>query len=244
MVPGFSCFKTSCGPAHATHKLYFLLLSTVLYRRRMERLQQRQTELPFTNGKPTPDHIITSLPVMSYANLLNQLGLGVLPTAAAAAQQPTQQQQFASALQAAMFAGCLNSSTTAPTSYPPQPQATPQTAPTAAPGLCNFGLLNPTQQGLKRGLSTSQSAGSLHTSSSCSDLPRQQSAQSTDKDCCPICFSDYEACSQVKQLPCRHYYHSGACDCEPRSGGDDHAAAGICGLLHLAIAPRDSCPKT
>lgn len=47
---------------------------------------------------------------------------------------------------------------------------------------------------------------------SSSSVTLQHSRKNSIEDSCPICFCDYEAMSLVKQLPCRHFYHSGKQD--------------------------------
>jgi hypothetical protein len=199
------------------------MFSTPMYRR----LRMLQAEggigmtLPMAK-KPTPAEVIRTLPVLPYAAALQQLNShahadNIEEAKAEPGQKPT---------------GATHKSA------PPTP-ATPEPDSSNLPDAGGHRPINLTtatiatdsdclQQQQHEGVASqaailqspaaSQAQGQQHwqpTEAACTaSTPLEQQAQPDvdDSDNCPICFCEYSSNTPVKQLPCKHFYHSECID--------------------------------
>ncbi|KAF6254469.1 hypothetical protein COO60DRAFT_317529 [Scenedesmus sp. NREL 46B-D3] len=178
-------------------KVAAVALYLYCHRRRLGRLAATGQSLPAACHihKPTPQPVITSLPVMHYADAVQQLKSGHLANSTSKEGPPKH-----AAAGAAAGAAVTSQQHAEPQQLETGSQLDQQQFPAASAAQDQRGTE------LCRTITPSLSADGVDAGESVP--PGQPPTGGAEAECCPICFGEYDAANvEVKQLPCRHYFH-------------------------------------
>jgi hypothetical protein len=180
-------------------------LRFVLLRRRLRRLAASgEGGLPTAGHchKPTPQDVITSLPVIRYADAVKQLEAGHR----CSSQGKQRSSKPVAAAAAAVAADTLQ----------PQDQQQldiegqgDQRQPQAAAAEAAMATQEQQTSDLRKSSAFSLSGADAASAAAGRSVPSVQPLTgSNEAECCPICFGEYDSAAvRVRQLPCRHYFH-------------------------------------
>eukprot|EP00882_Tetradesmus_deserticola_P005108 GHRQ01005381.1.p1 GENE.GHRQ01005381.1~~GHRQ01005381.1.p1 ORF type:complete len:266 (+),score=68.40 GHRQ01005381.1:371-1168(+) len=170
------------------------------HRRRLGRLAATGQSLPAACHcqKPTPQPVITSLPVIHYADAVQQL-----KSAGRRAEQGSSKVGAAAAAAAAE---------TTPPRHDQQQQLDIESQLDQQQSSAASAVQEHQADDLRRSSASSVSAAAAGDVGQSSSTSKPQPS-STEAECCSICFGEYDAADvEVKQLPCRHYFHPDCID--------------------------------